>query len=644
MRQRGLKGFQISELGPDGVLVRASQREEYFPASGSFGDEPALGFDVASEARRREAIEKSRDSGETIVSAGVKIIGGKFGFLVFLPVYKGGMPTDTVEDRQKNLEGFVTWVFEFHEIVEEALAPLWPTGIDLLISDESAPAWERILYFHSSRTRVAPVKWGDESVVDYLEVLQHTERFEVSQRQWTILAIATPGFVASHTKLTPLYALAMGLTLTGLLAAYFLTSIHRRSITIELNEQLNWRITEQKQTEAFLRQIQQSLTEAQRISNFGSWEQSLQTGESVWSNECYRIMGVQPQEVKADYQILLSCIHPEDRKLLKVAITETIAKGVPYDNQVRVIRPSGEERVVHSQVEVHRDKAGNPIRLIGTFHDITERRRAEKEIHKLNEELEQRVIDRTTQLKVANKKLEEEITERKRAEEKLQRDQKQLKALVSALSRAEEAERRRIATELHEEISQTLALSKIKCQTLQERLPSSEDFALAGEIGELVAEVINHTRTLTYELSPTVLYEVGLEAGIEWLAEQSQNKHGLVCQFQSDQKHKPLGQDTSLVLFQSVRELLANAVHHGHASHAKITSRREDSQIGILVDDDGMGFDSARTQFLPSAKGGFGLFNIRERVEALGGSFEIASKQNGGTQVHLLVPLERGKG
>jgi len=566
--------------------------------------------------------------------------------LFFLPVYKGGMPTDTVEDRQKNLEGFVLGVFPFPKIVEEALAPLRPRGIDLLISDESAPEGEHILYFHSSRTRVgvAPVKWGDESVADYLEVLQQTERFEVSQRQWTILAIATPGFVASHTTLTPLYALAMGLAFTGLLAAYFVTSIHRRRVTIELNEQLNWRIAEQKQTEASLRQIQQSLAEAQRISHLGSWEQNLQTGESVWSDEWYRIMGVQPQEGKADYQTFLSCIHPEDREPLKVAITEAIAKGVAYDNQVRVIRPSGEERVVHSQVEVHRDKAGNPIRLIGSFHDITEHRRAEKEILKLNKTLEQRVTDRTAQLKVANKKLEDEITEHKRAEEELQHDQKQLKALVSELSRAEEAERRRIATELHEEISQTLALSKIKCQTLQERLPSSEDSALTGEIGELVAEVINHMRSLIYELSPTVLYEVGLEAGIEWLAEQSQNKYGLVCQFQSDQKPKPLDHDTSVVLFQSVRELLANAVHHGHASHVQITSWREDSQTGILVEDDGVGFDSARIQSRPSAKGGFGLFNICERVEALGGSFEIASKQNGGTQVRLLVPLERGKG
>jgi signal transduction histidine kinase len=131
---------------------------------------------------------------------------------------------------------------------------------------------------------------------------------------------------------------------------------------------------------------------------------------------------------------------------------------------------------------------------------------------------------------------------------------------------------------------------------------------------------------------------------MEWLAEQTELKYEIVCQLQKDQKPKSLDEDTSMVLFQSVRELLSNAVHHGQASLVKIILWGEDSRIGIRVEDDGVGFDASKIVSLPSIEGGFGLFSIRERVKALGGSVEIKSAPKRGTLVTILAPLKSKKG
>jgi PAS domain S-box-containing protein len=232
-----------------------------------------------------------------------------------------------------------------------------------------------------------------------------------------------------------------------------------------------------------------------------------------------------------------------------------------------------------------------------------------------------------------------DITEPKRAEERILTYQEQLHSLASELSLIEERERRRIATDLHDHISQTLAIAKIKLGMAQGLTSSTDWVGSLNEIGELIDQAIQYTRSLTFELSPPILYELGLEAGIEWLTEQIQEKHGIQIGFEDDRQPKPMNEEIRLTLFKATRELLINIVKHAQASKAKVSIWREDNHIQIRVEDDGVGFSTSEGKELGKTAG-FGLFNIRERMKYLGGEIEVESEPGYGIRVTLSAPLE----
>jgi PAS domain S-box-containing protein len=234
----------------------------------------------------------------------------------------------------------------------------------------------------------------------------------------------------------------------------------------------------------------------------------------------------------------------------------------------------------------------------------------------------------------------DDITERKQAESKLLTYQEKLQSLASELSLVEERERRAIATDLHDQIGQTLSVIKMRCFELRNNLKDPGLLRQINEIKELVKQTIQDTRSLTFELSPPVLYELGLVAAIDWLAEQFQLKHNLKCTVETDSKPKPLSQDIEIVLFRSVRELLINIVKHAQAEKVKITIRVNKKNLRIRVTDDGIGFSPETKATRAYKDQQFGLFNITERIHHLGGSLEMDSQRGKGTMVTLVAPLK----
>jgi len=229
-----------------------------------------------------------------------------------------------------------------------------------------------------------------------------------------------------------------------------------------------------------------------------------------------------------------------------------------------------------------------------------------------------------------------DITARKLAEDQVRVYQRELLGLASELSQAEERERRRIASDLHDSIIQNLALLQIMLGGLR----AQADPALHATVDDaraLLTASIQSARTLTFELSPPVLYELGLIAALEWIGEQMQQRHGLLVAVKAAGHFRLFSDDHRALLFSIVRELLVNIVKHARADQVTIHAEARDGMVAITVTDDGVGFDPAITE---DQRSGYGLFSIRERLRHFGGTLTITSRPGAGTRVELLAPLQ----
>jgi signal transduction histidine kinase len=236
--------------------------------------------------------------------------------------------------------------------------------------------------------------------------------------------------------------------------------------------------------------------------------------------------------------------------------------------------------------------------------------------------------------------LQVDLAERKRADHQLAEYQKQLRSLASQLSLAEEHERRRIAVDLHDRVGQALAISNIKLGGLRQLEYSNEFMGLVDEVSDLIEQAIQETRTLMFDISSPILYELGFDAAIRHLTDQIQRQHGIFITFERDPQPGPLADDLRILLFQAVRELLVNVVKHARAGHVNVRIARDGGLIQVSVKDDGIGFDASQSPKQRTSMGGFGLFSIRERLEHVGGCLLIESEPGRGTLVTLMAPFE----
>jgi signal transduction histidine kinase len=238
--------------------------------------------------------------------------------------------------------------------------------------------------------------------------------------------------------------------------------------------------------------------------------------------------------------------------------------------------------------------------------------------------------------------LNQEIRVRKIAESQVAAYQENLRSLASALSLAEERERRRLAVYLHDQIGHSLALANIRLGELKKSVSGQCPEFPAGELektGSLLEQAIRDTHSLTFKISSPILYELGLEAALEWLTEQVTKDHGIATRFITDGQPHPLDDDVRVILYQAVGELLVNVVKHAQAHNIEVSMRREGGYLKVEVGDDGVGFQMPRTEPRRRERGGFGLFSIRERLLPLGGLLEVQSAPGAGTHVILTVPL-----
>lgn len=216
--------------------------------------------------------------------------------------------------------------------------------------------------------------------------------------------------------------------------------------------------------------------------------------------------------------------------------------------------------------------------------------------------------------------------------------QRQLRRLASELSLAEARERREIASDLHDHVGQALAYVSQKLNALRGNAVFSgmeDDFA---EILSILDQTIRYTRDLTVEISPPVLYELGLAAAVDWLSERAQQRHGLTVNSKQSGATQQLPDDIKVFLFKAVQELIANVAKHAQAKRATVRINWLSDGIVIVVSDDGCGFDAAVLENDFTSGNCFGLFSIKERLSYIGGSLEIESTPGQGAKVTISTP------
>ena len=319
------------------------------------------------------------------------------------------------------------------------------------------------------------------------------------------------------------------------------------------------------------------------------------------SPEYKRAWGRSPESLYAAPGSFPEAFHPDDREGARMAV-ERAGPGQPFEREYRIVRPDGSVRRIWERGYPVRDETGALTLHVGVAQDVTERKSMEEQIKSYRTEL------RTAALE-----------------------------LSSIETRVEERERHLIATDLHDFVGQNLIVLNFKLGALAKGLANHADIGRLDEVRELIGQTIQYTRSLTVELSPRILVELGLTAAIQALAEGYRTTYGIDVIVEDDGLRKEADEDTRYLLFRSIRELLMNAVKHSKAARVLVSLAKQDDTFVISVKDDGVGFDPAWTS---GKQDGFGLHSIRERLKRLGGSCVIDSGTGLGATIVLTTPLK----
>jgi signal transduction histidine kinase len=271
-------------------------------------------------------------------------------------------------------------------------------------------------------------------------------------------------------------------------------------------------------------------------------------------------------------------------------------------------------------------------------HNIAERQRAEASLQKANDELETKVRARTIELARANDELKLEIAQRQQVEKELRSSEERFRILSGKLIEAQEAERRHIARELHDEIGQALTAVKINLQAIQRSSHDEIVSPLNESIG--IAEIaLQQVRSLSLNLRPSVLDDLGLLAALRWYLDRQSQRGGFVGELIAEPPATQLSSHSQTTCFRIIQEALNNVVRHAKAQKVTVKLQQHEAQIYLAICDDGIGFDVQVARVRARLGESLGLLGMEERVLLSGGQMTIESILGSGTKIQVWLPL-----
>ncbi|HMD10420.1 MAG TPA: MASE1 domain-containing protein [Candidatus Acidoferrum sp.] len=349
-------------------------------------------------------------------------------------------------------------------------------------------------------------------------------------------------------------------------------------------------VEETNDAEQALRQRDTELNEAQRMAQTGSWRWDPRTDAMTWSAELYRMAGYNPKLPAPSFKDHEQFFTPESWDRLQQGVEKALRTGIPYELDLEATSLNGTKLWLTSRGEAVVDASGHPIYLRGTTQDITQR--------KLSEEA--------------------------------------LMAMSGRLITAQEAERTRIARELHDDLSQRMAVLQISVEQFKQGMPdiSSKAKQQLHTIAETAREVSSDIHSLSYQLHPARLELLGLVASLKGFCGEFSAQHKIDVQFLHSNIPGQIPKDVSLCLYRITQEALQNVVKHSEAAEAEVELSGQSEEIELCISDSGRGFD------VESAKraAGLGLVSMRERLRLVGGHLSVESEPSRGTRICVRVP------
>jgi PAS domain S-box-containing protein len=302
-------------------------------------------------------------------------------------------------------------------------------------------------------------------------------------------------------------------------------------------------------------------------------------------------------------------------------------------SECRLFRPDKSIRwvLLTAAQEVTRD--GEVTGHIGALIDITERKTAEDQLAGLNQTLDKQVASRTAQLAHTNEILLREVNERKRAEG-------ELKLLPHRIIEAQETERRRVARELHDGVSQILASVRFRIRNVSQTVVDLGNEKLSAEIVQAerhLESALQEVRNISHDLRPSELDDLGLLPAIRSLVTHFEQRSGVDVSLELPRWRSRIDPDSELALYRILQESLSNVDRHAKASVVEITLTKNRKGITLVIRDDGSGFTTLKKR----SDGGLGLINIRERTESINGTVVVQSPPTGGVRIEVFVPLNK---
>lgn len=375
----------------------------------------------------------------------------------------------------------------------------------------------------------------------------------------------------------------------GILRTPYLLSFAYLAILVAMGLELSNDVLNAAQLASNLRESEQRMALATDAANLGIWIRDLVRNE-IWATDKWRTLFGFEKSERIDLNAYLQKLHPEDRHAVSRTLEQAIERDGHYETEYRVVLADGKNRWISSRGRVEFNGAKQPVLVRGSSLDITERKLAEEEAQSLS----------------------------------------------GKLIHAQEAERTRLARELHDDLSQSLALLAVELDMLGQQPPASN--VVAERAHDFSAQVRNLSlgvHRLSHELHPAKLEQLGLVAAVRGFAKELGAAHQIAVECEFHNVPRDLPDDVALCLYRIVQEGLQNVVKHSEAIGAKVLLLANEKELRLEIVDQGNGFDSTAT----TGNSSLGLVGMRERVRLVHGKISIHSTQGEGTRIEVRVPL-----